>query len=94
MIYLNNKRYYTLDNFYKQKFGSKIAKVSLNANFTCLNRDGTKGEGKAGNGENESCLFRREMQMLGYVGGHPKYHRGTDNTGNQGDEGKLYDLAL
>lgn len=34
-----------MDNFYKQKFGSKIAKVSLNANFTCPNRDGTKGVG-------------------------------------------------
>ena len=44
-MYLNNKRYYTLDSFYKEKFGCKIAKVSLNANFTCPNRDGTKGVG-------------------------------------------------
>ena len=41
----NNKRYYTLDCFYKEKFGCKIAKVSLNAGFTCPNRDGTKGVG-------------------------------------------------
>lgn len=40
-----NKRYYTLDYFYKQKFGKKIAKVSLNAGFTCPNKDGNKGYG-------------------------------------------------
>ncbi len=40
-----NKRYYTLDYFYKQKFGKKIAKVSLNAGFTCPNKDGKKGYG-------------------------------------------------
>ena len=44
-MYLNNKKYYTLDEFYKNKFGCKIAKVSLNAGFTCPNRDGTKGVG-------------------------------------------------
>lgn len=44
-MYLNNKRYYTLDSFYKEKFGIKIAKISLNANFTCPNRDGSKGVG-------------------------------------------------
>jgi len=38
-----NKRYYTLDYFYKQKFKSKIFKVSLNAGFTCPNIDGTVG---------------------------------------------------
>lgn len=41
----NNKRYHTLDYFYKHKFGSKIAKISLNAGFTCPNKDGTKGVG-------------------------------------------------
>lgn len=41
----NNKRYHTLDYFYKEKFQSKVFKVSLNANFTCPNKDGTKGSG-------------------------------------------------
>lgn len=40
-----NKRYHTLDYFYKQKFGSKVFKVSLNAGFSCPNLDGTKGTG-------------------------------------------------
>ena len=40
-----NKRYHTLDYFYKHKFNSKVFKVSLNGNFTCPNIDGTKGYG-------------------------------------------------
>ena len=41
----DNKRYYTLDYFYKHKFGKKVCKISLNAGFTCPNKDGTKGIG-------------------------------------------------
>lgn len=53
----NNKRYHTLDYFYKNKFNSKVFKVSLDANFSCPNIDGTKGFGgciycsKRGSGE-------------------------------------------
>lgn len=53
----NNKMYHTLDYFYKHKFHSKIAKISLNGGFTCPNKDGTKGVGgciycsKSGSGE-------------------------------------------
>lgn len=52
-----NKRYHTLDYFYKNKFGCKICKISLNAGFTCPNIDGTVGYGgciycsKTGSGE-------------------------------------------
>ena len=41
----NNKRYHTLDYFYKNKFNSKVFKVSLNGGFTCPNIDGTVGFG-------------------------------------------------
>lgn len=41
----SNKRYHTLDYFYKNKFNEKIFKVSLNAGFTCPNVDGTVGFG-------------------------------------------------
>jgi radical SAM protein (TIGR01212 family) len=41
----SNKRYYTLDYFYKHKFNSKVFKVSLNGGFTCPNKDGTVGTG-------------------------------------------------
>ncbi|MBQ7399296.1 MAG: TIGR01212 family radical SAM protein [Clostridia bacterium] len=39
------KRYHTLDYFFKNKFGTKIAKIPLSGGFTCPNRDGTKGTG-------------------------------------------------
>ena len=59
-MYLNNKRYYTLDSFYKEKFGCKIAKVSLNAGFTCPNRDGTKGVG--------GCIYCSSLKSGDYAG--------------------------
>lgn len=52
-----NKRYHTLDYFYKTKFNSKVFKISLNAGFSCPNIDGTVGTGgciycsKSGSGE-------------------------------------------
>ncbi len=54
---LDNKRYHTLNYFYRTKFNSKVFKVSLNAGFTCPNIDGVKGYGgciycsKTGSGE-------------------------------------------
>ena len=39
----SNKRYHTLDYFYKHKFNSKVFKVSLDAGFTCPNIDGKVG---------------------------------------------------
>ena len=42
---LDNKRYHTLNYYYNQKYGCKVFKVSLNANFSCPNIDGTKGYG-------------------------------------------------
>lgn len=54
---LDNKRYHTLNYYYKKKFGMKVVKISLNGGFTCPNIDGTKGTGgciycsKTGSGE-------------------------------------------
>lgn len=54
---LDNKRYHTLNYYLRNKFDSKVYKVSLNAGFTCPNIDGTKGYGgciycsKSGSGE-------------------------------------------
>lgn len=45
----DNKRYHTFNYYLKNKYHTKVAKVSLNANFTCPNRDGTKGIG--------GCIF-------------------------------------
>lgn len=53
----SNKRYHTLDYFYRHHFHSKVCKISLNAGFGCPNMDGTVGYGgciycsKTGSGE-------------------------------------------
>lgn len=54
---LDNKRYHTLNYYLRNRFNSKVCKISLNAGFTCPNIDGTKGYGgciycsKSGSGE-------------------------------------------
>ena len=58
----SNKRYHTLDYFYKHKFGGKVAKISLNAGFTCPNKDGTKGVG--------GCIYCSKLGS-GDFGGKP-----------------------
>lgn len=42
---LDNKRYHTFNYYLKNKYKGKVAKVILDADFTCPNRDGTKGYG-------------------------------------------------
>ena len=42
---LDNKRYYTLNYYYKKTYGSKVFKVALNGGFSCPNKDGRKGTG-------------------------------------------------
>ncbi len=58
-----NKRYHTLDYFYKHKFGCKVFKVSLNAGFTCPNIDGTFGT--------KGCIYCSKSGS-GEFGGNPK----------------------
>lgn len=64
------KRYYTLDKFYKEKFGCKVFKVSLDAGFSCPNKDGTKGiggcvfcNGSAGIGEAHLSLVEQFQKV-------------------------------
>ena len=56
----NNKRYYTLDYYYKRMFNQKIAKISLNGGFTCPNKDGTKGVG--------GCIYCSKLGSGEYAG--------------------------
>ena len=46
---LDDKRYHTFNYYLKNKYHTKVAKISLNAGFTCPNRDGKVGVG--------GCLF-------------------------------------
>ena len=59
-----NKRYYTLDYYYKKKFGSKVCKINLDANFTCPNIDGTKGFGGCIYCLNGSSDFKKNVSLL------------------------------
>ena len=56
----DNKRYHTLDYFYKHKFNSKVFKVSLNAGFTCPNIDGKFGYG--------GCTYCSKLGSGDYAG--------------------------
>lgn len=45
----DNKRYHTFNYYLKNTYNQKVAKIALNANFNCPNRDGTKAIG--------GCIF-------------------------------------
>jgi hypothetical protein len=53
---------YTVNDFYQQKFGTKVIKIPLSGNFSCPNRDGTIGVG--------GCTYCAEMAQ-GDAAGHP-----------------------
>lgn len=57
---IDNKRYYTLNCFYKKKFNSKVFKVSLNGGFSCPNKDGSKGKG--------GCIFCSKLGSGDFAG--------------------------
>ena len=64
-----NKRYHTFDYYLKQKYGCKVFKVSLNAGFSCPNRDGKKGTtgcffcSSFGGGENGGNV-KEDLQLI------------------------------
>ncbi len=45
----SGKRYHSLNHFLRNKFGEKVFKISLDAGFTCPNRDGSIS--------NKGCIF-------------------------------------
>lgn len=57
---LDNKRYYTLNYYYRKKYNSKVFKVSLNGGFTCPNRDGTVGT--------RGCIFCSRLGSGDFAG--------------------------
>ena len=72
----NNKRYHTLDYFYRNKFNTKISKISLNAGFTCPNIDGKVGTG--------GCIYCSNLGS-GDFAGIPRTGQGP-RAGNRADE--------
>lgn len=61
----DHHRYHTWNYYLRKKFGKKIAKVSLNAGFTCPNIDGKKGFG--------GCTFC-SIKGSGDFAGNPANH--------------------
>ena len=56
----NMKRYNSIDRYYKYKYGKKVAKISLNGDFSCPNKDGKKGYG--------GCIFCSSMGSGDFAG--------------------------
>lgn len=63
------ERFYTLNRHYRERFGEKIYKLSLDGGFTCPNRDGTLGtrgcifcsEGGSGDFAANRCLSIKDQ---------------------------------
>lgn len=55
-----DKRYHSLNHFLRNKFGNKVFKISLDAGFSCPNRDGTISRG--------GCLFCSERGSGDFAG--------------------------
>ena len=45
MIYPGGRRYNAYVDYLRQKYGSRLQKVVIDAGFTCPNRDGSVGGG-------------------------------------------------
>ncbi|WP_407313387.1 TIGR01212 family radical SAM protein [Desulfosporosinus sp. SB140] len=59
---MQKKRYYTFNEHLRERFGEKVFKVSLDAGFTCPNRDGTLGWG--------GCVYCSERGSGDFAGEH------------------------
>ncbi len=55
-----DKRYHSLNYFLREKFGEKVFKISLDAGFSCPNRDGTISKG--------GCIFCSERGSGDFAG--------------------------
>lgn len=58
---LDNKRYHTLNYYFKNKYGKKTFKVSLNGNFSCPNKTNGKG-----------CIFCSRLGSGDFAGNKEK----------------------
>lgn len=63
------KPYNSLNEYFKKRYGKKVTKIALNANFTCPNRDGTKGYGgctfcSGGSGEYEYLSIKEQFELV------------------------------
>ena len=72
------ERYFSISNYFKQTFGEKTIKLSLDAGFTCPNRDGTLGTGgcafcsSSGSGEFASSISE-QIELLSEKWPHARH---------------------
>lgn len=60
----NNRRFYSLNDFFKDEFKDKVFKVSLDGGFTCPNRDGKVAHG--------GCIFCSDSGSGEFTGNRKK----------------------
>ncbi len=70
---LNPERYLNYNDVLRRKFSNRVQKISINAGFTCPNRDGSKGWG--------GCTYCNNQSFS------PDYCRPTKNIRQQVEEG-------
>ena len=73
---MNENRYYDLSAFLAERFPYKVQKISLNAGFTCPNRDGTVGYG--------GCTYCNNQTF------NPAYCKTEKSVAEQLEEGKQF----
>lgn len=102
----SNKRYQTFDYYLKKRFGTKIARIALDAGFDCPNRDGTcatggciycSGRSASSVGktikeqyENGVIAAQKKWDIGGYI---PYLQAGTNTYGAPELLRKIYDSA-
>ncbi|MGL5428993.1 MAG: TIGR01212 family radical SAM protein, partial [Cetobacterium sp.] len=64
MVKYNNRRFYSLNDYFKDTFEEKIFKVSLDGGFTCPNRDGKVAHG--------GCIFCSDAGSGDFAGSRRK----------------------
>ena len=72
----NTIRYNDFASFLSEKFPFKVQKISINAGFTCPNRDGSKGYG--------GCTYCNNQTF------NPEYCRTEKSVAQQLEEGKVF----
>ncbi len=72
----HSRRFNTYSEYFRQQFGGRVQKLSLDAGFTCPNRDGSKGKG--------GCSFCNNNAF------NPSYCRPVKSISQQIDEGIVF----
>jgi hypothetical protein len=80
----HERRFNAYPNYFRKMFGSRVQKVSIDAGFTCPNRDGSKGTGGCSFCNNKAfnpsyCLFTKSVtqQIDEGIEFHQKRYKGT-----------------